>query len=91
MGLLAEAKWALSRGFCSSDVVERLEKILLNMRLPTRVFCSKEALILAINQDKKMCRAKLLIPVPVGIGEIRLDFIDPSELRLAAEMVSGEV
>jgi len=91
MGLLAEAKWAQSNGICGADVVLRLGELLAALGLKTQVNCSKEALIKALYKDKKMCRAKLLIPIPVGIGEVRLDLIDPSELRLAAELVSGEV
>jgi 3-dehydroquinate synthase len=91
MGLLAEAKWAQSNGICSKDLVLRLEKLIKALGLRTRVDCSKDALMNALYKDKKMCRAKLIIPVPVCVGEVRLDLIDPSTLRFAAESLSGEV
>ena len=91
MGVVAEAAWAQSCGICPPHVVVRIEKLITSLGLRTQVKCQKNDLIAALYKDKKMSRAKLLLPVPVGIGEIRLDLIDPSELRLAAEIVSGEV
>ena len=91
MGLLAETKWAQSNGICSMGLVLRLEKLIHSLGLKTQVNCAKEILMKALYKDKKMCRAKLLVPVPVCVGEIRLDRIDPSTLRSAAESLSGEV
>ena len=91
MGVWAEAKWAHAHGICDESTVSRLEDLILAFGLRLRVKCSKNDLVEALFKDKKMSRAKLLLPVPVGIGEIRLDLIDPSELRLAAEFVSGEI
>jgi 3-dehydroquinate synthase len=91
IGLLAEARWAQSNGICDALTVSRLGDLMLALGLKTRVNCEKDALMKALYKDKKMCRAKLLIPLAVGIGEIRLDLVDPSELGLAAEWVAGEV
>lgn len=91
MGLLAETKWAQSIGICSEELVFRLEKLIKSLGLRTQIDCSKEEIMKALYKDKKMCRAKLVIPVPVCVGEVRLDLIDPSTLRLAAESLSGEV
>jgi 3-dehydroquinate synthase len=90
MGLLAEARWAQSNGICSMELVLRLEKLIHALGLKTQVNCSKDVLMKALYKDKKMCRAKLLVPVAVCVGEIRLDHIDPSTLRSAAESLSGE-
>lgn len=90
MGLLAEAAWAHAHGICEADAVSRLRDLIGSLGLKTQVSCQKNDLIAALYRDKKMSRAKLLLPVPVGIGEVRLDLVDPSELRLAAELVSGE-
>ena len=90
MGLLAEAAWAHAHGICELSAVNRLRSLMASLGLKTQVSCEKNDLIAALYRDKKMSRAKLLLPVPVGVGEVRLDLVDPSELRLAAEMVSGE-
>ena len=90
MGLLAEAAWAQANGICDASTVSRLRDLIGSLGLKTQVSCEKNDLIAALYRDKKMSRAKLLLPVPVGIGEVRLDLVDPSELRLAAELVSGE-
>ena len=90
MGLLAEAAWAQAAGICDPQSVSRLRNLIGSLGLKTQVACEKNDLIAALYRDKKMSRAKLLLPVPVGIGEVRLDIVDPSELRLAAELVSGE-
>ena len=85
VGLVAEAVMGVQMGVCAPSVVERLRDLLENFGLPVSMpMVSSEDLVAAVNSDKKLRRGKLLLPVPICVGEVKLLSVEPSSMGGAA-------
>ena len=85
VGLVAEAVMGVQMGVCAPSVVERLRALLENFGLPVSMpMVSSEDLVAAVNSDKKLRRGKLLLPVPICVGEVKLLSVEPSSMGGAA-------
>jgi len=86
VGLLAEAVMAVNMGACEPSVIKRLRDLLTSLGLPKGVSgVLSDDLVLAVNSDKKLRRGKLLLPVPICVGKVKLLSVEPSSVGGAAE------
>ena len=85
IGLLAEATMALDEGMMEASEVERLGTLLRALGLPIAApQLAADDLISAIWSDKKLRRGTLSLPLPRGIGAVKLLSVEPSALSDAA-------
>jgi 3-dehydroquinate synthetase len=85
MGLVAEARMGERIGITEPGVADRIERVLVALRLPTGPDGDLEAaeLLDALRHDKKRAGGKLHVPLPVRAGEIRIAEFDEADLRAA--------
>jgi 3-dehydroquinate synthase len=81
IGLLAEARWAVSKGACSAAVPERIATVLGVLGLPTAPPPVRMLdLVAAAGFDKKVHRGRLKTAIIEAIGRVRLTDIDAAEI-----------
>ena len=90
MGLLAEARWAVSRGWCEPTVPDRIASVMDGLGMA----CSPppvelDALVRAAGFDKKVHRGRLTTAIIEDIGRVRLDRIDIAEIPQLFSSISG--
>jgi shikimate kinase / 3-dehydroquinate synthase len=85
MGLVAEARMGERIGITEPGVADRIERVLVALRLPTGPDGDLEAaeLLDALRHDKKRAGGKLHVPLPIRAGEIRIAEFDEADLRAA--------
>lgn len=73
LGMLAAVRVAEARGILSEPLEERLTSMLRRWRLPVRIPASLpwDDVALALRRDKKRCEQKLMLVLPVKVGEVR--------------------
>ena len=94
LGLLAEARWAASMRFCTSDLVDRLEQVLVRLELPTEIPAHlrplrRSALVAAAGVDKKMTRGTLTLPILHEVGRAELGTVSLADISRIFNSVSG--
>lgn len=88
IGIMCATRLALHRKMCDERLVTRIEKLLSTIRLPTRVprEMSANAIIAAMETDKKRVDARLRFLVPRAIGEVDIvDDVTTKEIVAAIE------
>ena len=82
MGLVGEARTGVRMGITEAGVVDRIERALAALDLPTRPEAGLPPadLIDAMRHDKKRAGGKLHLPLPVRAGEIRITAVDEADL-----------
>ncbi len=72
IGLVAAAKLSEKLGLCTSEQVERLEKLLERANLPTRIpaYINKQELVKKLYTDKKFKDGRLRFVLQKGIGDV---------------------
>ena len=83
IGLLAEAKWAVGKGICTElELPDQITTLLLGLGLPVGLQDIDESAILNLIQfDKKARNGKLLVPVPVSVGNFRMEWISQEHFK----------
>jgi len=72
--MVAETRWAESRGLTPEGTAERLAGLLRRAGLPTRSpALDWELAAQALRADKKVRSGRLALPVLLGIGAVRLE------------------
>jgi shikimate kinase / 3-dehydroquinate synthase len=70
IGMVAETRLAVSRGWCSESTFEMLRSMLHRFSLPTKAQnLDRDAVLQFVRQDKKRQAGKIRLAVPRGIGE----------------------
>ena len=81
LGLVAETRWAESKGACSEGTGERIQSVLAGLALPT---CpppiDREKVLAAALFDKKAVHGTLRTPIVEDIGRVRLMQIPQEEV-----------
>ena len=87
LGLIAETRWAIRTGHCVDNALaDRLTRILGALGLPTTPPDTRhEALVAAMQLDKKSSSDTIVLPVPVRVGEMKLVRVPRTQL---SELVS---
>lgn len=81
MGLVAETRYAVLRGWCDPSLLSRLEAILTRLGLATSLpSIDGQRLIAAMGLDKKTSADKIRIPFPLRPGEAILVELRRSDL-----------
>lgn len=72
IGLMAQAHLSKKLGYMTEEEVDRLEKLLLRAKLPTKIpdYIDREALVKKLYTDKKVRNGQLRFVVQQGIGQI---------------------
>ena len=81
-GLAIISRAACRRGYCSSDVAERIEKLIKQYSLDTETEFTAKDLYLAALSDKKIDSGKVNLVVPEKIGQCAIVSV-PNEEMLA--------
>ncbi|MFK7929313.1 MAG: 3-dehydroquinate synthase [Myxococcota bacterium] len=69
VGLIAEARFAVSEGLCDPALPDRLQRVAARLQLPMAAPAVDMGQVLdALKVDKKRIGARLKLPVPIGIG-----------------------
>ena len=85
VGIVAEARLALRLGIAPVDVVERQERLLAALGLPTRVgTIDADAVLAAIGRDKKARDGRIPFVLAPAIGQFRLVYdVTADQVRAA--------
>jgi 3-dehydroquinate synthase len=87
MGMVASARIALAMKLCDEEVVDRLEKLLKKIGLPTELpNLDPETMIRILSHDKKVKDGKVRFVLPEKIGKVVIrDDVDPDIIRRILE------
>lgn len=75
IGMVAIAKAAWEKGFCSSELCEKLNELIEYYSLPTKLPFTAEEMFGASLSDKKNFGKKMRLIVPESIGKCRIETI----------------
>jgi 3-dehydroquinate synthase len=93
IGLCAACRCAVQTGRMNGDEASRVERLLSNLELPTRLRqpVSIEPLVNAMGYDKKVASGRVRLVLPRGLGEAELvDDVDEETLRLGWAAVASD-
>lgn len=93
VGMMAACRIGLRRGTISENEVRRIEVLLLQLGLPTRLPAGlrTEDLLGWMRRDKKVKAGRIQFVLPKGIGEVYIaDDVTEAELRDAAHATGAE-
>ena len=80
IGMVKMTKVAAKKGFCPSELPERLVKLLEFLQLPTATDIPDEQLLGALLSDKKRSGNKINLVLPRKLGECFLHTVDVGEI-----------
>ena len=88
VGMIGEATIAVGRGEAAPDLPRHLRRCIAALGLPTRVQdVDVDAVVAAMDMDKKRRRGMVRVACPVSIGEVRIVEAERAELTVAARAV----
>lgn len=90
VGLVCAARLAQRRAMCDATLVERIEGLLHQIGLPTRVprALTSDALVNAMQADKKRVGVRLRFVLPCALGEVvMVDDVSQDEVKQISEEV----
>ncbi len=81
IGLVVAAKLSLNRGLLSNNDYNRIISLLTALKLPVTVTSDKQAIIDALDMDKKREGDSIHFVLMEGIGKVRIEEISLNELK----------
>ena len=91
IGMAAAFRFSASRGLCSGEEAERVERHLASVGLPTRTDGEAHAIVARMGHDKKRAGGQLRLVLTRGIGSAFLEPVDPSEIEAFLARESHQV
>lgn len=89
IGLVAECQVAIARGQASRELPRRIAALLRALGLPTSVKAAPDALVEAMQFDKKRAHGRIWIAYPADLGRVVLAEAESAELLDAAKAASN--
>lgn len=92
IGIVAECALAERRGAAGPGLARRVSALLVQLGLPTTAppGADPQSLLDAVWMDKKMSRGRLTLTVPVDVGDVRLERVEPAEVGYAIRVAIGD-
>jgi 3-dehydroquinate synthase len=88
VGMRAETAWAVDKGLCGEDVLERLSGVLSSLRMCQEIpFVREQDLHRAVGVDKKREGGTIELAMPVRLGQVRLHRLPMSEVTKMLDWV----
>lgn len=91
IGMVAEARWAASQGYCRAEVPEAVAQVLIELGMPVGLpeAVDLDRLRAAASFDKKVARGTLRTAVLERIGRVRLERIPVADLSVMLAHLTG--